>query len=173
MGKIQRALEIIFNDSKELGKITQAELARRTGYSRAYIHNLLYGGKRFNEDSIIKICDALGVTLSDVDHVIIHGRSGVYSMAAGQYRQNRRNDYSKHAMHHDLLNIILYATRKNAEVFRRGIEMTLISYAIAIMAKEEVGSSHYELLLDALKAIETKEKSSATAGASKSPVDVL
>jgi len=60
MGKIQRALEIIFNDRKELGKITQAELARRTGYSPAYIHNLLCGGKRFNEDSIMKICDGPG-----------------------------------------------------------------------------------------------------------------
>ena len=160
MGKIQKALEIIFNDRKELGKITQAELARITGYSPAYIHNLLYGGKRFNEDSIIKICDALGVTLSDVDHVILHGKPGAYSIATERYRRNQRNVHSKYAMYHDLLNIVLYATSKNADDFRRGIEMTLISYATAIMAQEDAGGSNYELLRNALEAIERQKKGS-------------
>jgi transcriptional regulator with XRE-family HTH domain len=159
MGKIQKALEIIFNDRKELGKTTQSDLARATGYSRTYIHNLLCGGKRFNEDSIIKICDALGITLSDVERVIARGKSGLSSTVAW-HRQNRQNVNAKYAPYHDLLNIILYATRTNAKDFRRGIEMTLISYATAIMAKEDANGPNYELLQNALKAIERKERAS-------------
>ena len=69
-----------------------------------------------------------------------------------------QNANSKCAVYQDLLNIVMYATMKNAEDFRRGIEMTLISYATAIMAREEVGSPNYELLQKALKAIKRDEK---------------
>jgi len=97
--------------------------------------------------------------------VILHGGPGALLIGTAQLRQNRRNADSKYAMYHDLLNIVLYATRKNAEDFRRGIEMTLISYAAAVMAKEGAGGPNYELLQNALKAIERKEKSSPVSGA--------
>lgn len=39
-------------------------LARLTGYSPQYIHDLLKGGKRWNEDSMSKVCDALGLEMT-------------------------------------------------------------------------------------------------------------
>jgi len=157
MGKIQRALEIIFNDRKELGKVTQAGLARITGYSRAYVHNLLCGSKRLNEDSIIKICEALEISLSDVDQVILHGKFGVSSKAAEHQQQSPQNAKPEYSAYHDLLNTILYNAKENGEDFRQGIKMTLISYATAIIAKEDARNPDHELLKNALKAIETKE----------------
>ncbi|SMF88094.1 Cro/C1-type HTH DNA-binding domain-containing protein [Paenibacillus uliginis N3/975] len=42
----------------------KAEIARATGYSYQHIHDLLAGERRWNEDSINKVCDALGITIS-------------------------------------------------------------------------------------------------------------
>jgi DNA-binding Xre family transcriptional regulator len=41
-----------------------AELARQTGYSSQYIHDLLSGERRWNEDSINRVCAALGIKVS-------------------------------------------------------------------------------------------------------------
>ena len=38
-----------------------SELARKTGYSAMYIHNLLNGRRRWNEESMQKVCDVLGL----------------------------------------------------------------------------------------------------------------
>lgn len=40
-----------------------SDLARKTGYSPQYIHNLLKGEKRWNEESMQKVCDVLGLEL--------------------------------------------------------------------------------------------------------------
>ncbi len=47
--------------------ISQAELARRAGLSRAYISELESGlGKRPSGDVLLRIADALGVTIADL-----------------------------------------------------------------------------------------------------------
>lgn len=43
--------------------IKRAELAKATGYSYQYILDLLAGERRWNEDSINKVCDALGIEI--------------------------------------------------------------------------------------------------------------
>lgn len=40
-----------------------ADLARMTGYSAQYISDLLAGERRWNEDSINKTCEALGLII--------------------------------------------------------------------------------------------------------------
>lgn len=44
----------------ELG-IRGVDLARKTGYSQQYISDLLSGRKRWNETTVTKICQALGI----------------------------------------------------------------------------------------------------------------
>ncbi|MCM3273689.1 helix-turn-helix domain-containing protein [Paenibacillus elgii] len=41
--------------------LTPSDLARQAGYSPQYIHNLLVGKKRWNETTINKVCDVLGL----------------------------------------------------------------------------------------------------------------
>lgn len=47
-------------------KITQAELAKRTGLARPYLSNLEHGKGKPSIESGIKIAKALGVTLDDL-----------------------------------------------------------------------------------------------------------
>lgn len=44
----------------------RADLARKTGYSYQHIHDLLSGDRRWNEDSINKVCDALDLKIEIV-----------------------------------------------------------------------------------------------------------
>jgi len=41
-----------------------SELARITGYSAAYISDLLAGERRWNQDSIDRVCEALGIEVN-------------------------------------------------------------------------------------------------------------
>ncbi|MEK4236499.1 helix-turn-helix domain-containing protein [Paenibacillus sp. FSL H7-0714] len=41
-----------------------AELARQAGYSSQHIHDLLSGDRRWNEDSMNKVCDVLGIKVN-------------------------------------------------------------------------------------------------------------
>lgn len=43
--------------------IRNADLARSTGYSPQYISDLLSGERRWNEDTINKVCNALGIAI--------------------------------------------------------------------------------------------------------------
>lgn len=43
--------------------IKPADIARATGYSYSYIHDLLSGDRRWNEDSINKVCEAVGMKI--------------------------------------------------------------------------------------------------------------
>lgn len=43
--------------------INPSELARKTGYSVMYIHNLLNGRRRWNEETMVKVCNALDLDL--------------------------------------------------------------------------------------------------------------
>lgn len=47
--------------------LNASELARMTGYTPQYIHNLLAGKKRWNETTMTKACDALGVEIKFID----------------------------------------------------------------------------------------------------------
>lgn len=49
-----------------------SDLARRTGYSAMYIHNLLNGKRRWNEESMEKVCNVLGLEIQ----IISKSRSG-------------------------------------------------------------------------------------------------
>lgn len=40
------------------------ELAKSTGYSAAHISDLLSGERRWNQDSIDRVCDVLGIEIS-------------------------------------------------------------------------------------------------------------
>ncbi|GKS14738.1 hypothetical protein YDYSY3_57380 [Paenibacillus chitinolyticus] len=43
--------------------INATELARLTGHSAQYMHNLLKGNRRWNEDTMNKVCKALKMEL--------------------------------------------------------------------------------------------------------------
>ncbi len=44
-------------------RLKPSELARLTGHSPQYIHNLLNGNRRWNEESMKRVCDTLGLEL--------------------------------------------------------------------------------------------------------------
>lgn len=44
-------------------KMSYAELARLTGYSSQYISDLVSGERRWNEDTINKVCTALDISI--------------------------------------------------------------------------------------------------------------
>jgi transcriptional regulator with XRE-family HTH domain len=67
MGRIQEALSCIVAQQKELGVITQKKLAKSVGCSQSMISDLLNGEKRLSDAWIERICDAIGITLSDLD----------------------------------------------------------------------------------------------------------
>ena len=70
MGRIQLALKEIIADKKELGEITQKQLAERMGTSPSVVSALLKGDRRLHEDQIEQFCDVLGITLSDLDKAV-------------------------------------------------------------------------------------------------------
>jgi transcriptional regulator with XRE-family HTH domain len=47
---------------QEMG-VSTSELARRTGYTKQHIHDLLAGRRRWNETTLSKACAALGLEL--------------------------------------------------------------------------------------------------------------
>lgn len=53
---VKKAMEVL--------NVKQAELARKTGYSDQHISDLLAGERRWNEDSIAKVCIALGIEIT-------------------------------------------------------------------------------------------------------------
>lgn len=67
MSRIQEALAAIFEAKKEIGELNQTKLAHAIGVRPAYVSLLLSGQRRLNDDLIEKICDALGIKLSDLD----------------------------------------------------------------------------------------------------------
>jgi DNA-binding Xre family transcriptional regulator len=45
-------------------EMNPSELARQVGYSPQYIHDLLKGDKRWNEETMSKVCDVLGLDIT-------------------------------------------------------------------------------------------------------------
>ncbi|MEV2911150.1 helix-turn-helix transcriptional regulator [Paenibacillus larvae] len=43
--------------------LNSSKLARLTNLSPQYMHNLLNGKRRWNEDTMLKVCDALGLEM--------------------------------------------------------------------------------------------------------------
>ncbi len=66
MKKLGRYAQERFQELERSGVITQLELSRRMGCAQSYLSHLLSGERRWNEDSIDKFCEALGITLSDL-----------------------------------------------------------------------------------------------------------
>lgn len=57
MSSISDSVRNMLNDKK----LNPSDLARMTGYTPQYIHNLLDGNRRWNETTIQKTCEALGL----------------------------------------------------------------------------------------------------------------
>lgn len=55
--------EAVVGAMEQLG-LKKSDLSRTTGYSYQYIHDLLNGERRWNEDSINKVCHALGIQVN-------------------------------------------------------------------------------------------------------------
>ncbi len=66
MGAIRERLRQLIESKKDEG-VTQASLARKMGCVSSQVNHLLSGERELSEKWIIKFCDALGVTLSDLD----------------------------------------------------------------------------------------------------------
>ncbi len=66
MKKLGRYAQELFEKLEQSGEITQAELALRMGCARSQLSHLLSGRRRWNEDSIDRFCEALGITLYDL-----------------------------------------------------------------------------------------------------------
>lgn len=45
-------------------EMNPSELARQIGYSPQYVHDLLKGEKRWNEETISKVCNALDLEIT-------------------------------------------------------------------------------------------------------------
>jgi transcriptional regulator with XRE-family HTH domain len=43
--------------------LTPSDLARMTGYTPQYIHDILAGNRRWNETTLSKTCEALGIKI--------------------------------------------------------------------------------------------------------------
>ena len=67
MGKIQKAINRIFNDRKELGIVKQKDLAEALGCSQPSVSNYLSGATPLTDRQIEAICDALNITLADLE----------------------------------------------------------------------------------------------------------
>ncbi len=66
MKKLGRYAQERFQELERNRVITQIELAERMGCAQSYLSHLLSGERRWNEDSIDKFCEALGITLADL-----------------------------------------------------------------------------------------------------------
>jgi len=55
--------------------LTPSDLARLTGYTPQYIHNLLEGNRRWNETTINRTCEALGLEIK-IEANVIEGSNG-------------------------------------------------------------------------------------------------
>jgi len=53
-------------------KMNVSDLARKTGYSIMYVHNLLNGKRRWNIETMQKVCNALGLEIQ----IVPKSRSG-------------------------------------------------------------------------------------------------
>jgi len=67
MGKIQKRLEAIYKDMNEIGKITYTEIAKKINMTNGHVGSLIDGRRRLNEDNLLAIMDAMGITLADLD----------------------------------------------------------------------------------------------------------
>lgn len=54
--------ETLSRAMEKLG-LKRSDVAKASGYSHQYISDLLSGDRRWNEDSINRVCGALGITL--------------------------------------------------------------------------------------------------------------
>lgn len=48
----------------EKSNLKKSDIAKGTGYSHQYISDLLGGDRRWNEDSINKVCEVLGIKIA-------------------------------------------------------------------------------------------------------------
>ncbi len=72
MGKIQKAIAAIYAEKQEMGKIRQKDLAKALGCSQATVSHILNGSRTLSEKWIEALCDALGITLGDIQAATSH-----------------------------------------------------------------------------------------------------
>ena len=68
MDKIRQAIVAIVNEKKNLRQTTQVALAKEIGCSPNYLSMMLNGDRRISSQMLVRICDALGVKLSDLEN---------------------------------------------------------------------------------------------------------
>jgi DNA polymerase V len=68
MGKIRDALNAIINERKEIGKLSQRDLAKAMGCTQASVSHLLSGARGLSEKRIEDFCACLGITLGDLEN---------------------------------------------------------------------------------------------------------
>jgi DNA polymerase V len=68
MGKIRDALNVIINERKEIGKLSQRDLAKALGCTQASVSHLLSGARGLSEKRIEDFCACLGITLGDLEN---------------------------------------------------------------------------------------------------------
>ncbi len=114
MKKLGRYAQERFQELERSGVITQLELSRRMGCAQSYLSHLLSGERRWNEDSIDKFCEALGITLSDL---LLEAPEG--------FSELKLYPHPRHAKIHKKLQWILEKGREKQEVIpvTRNIEV--------------------------------------------------
>jgi transcriptional regulator with XRE-family HTH domain len=68
MGQIRKAFEAIYKDKKELASISQQAIADILGCKQPSISHYLSGRSVMSDEVIERLCDALGVKLSDLEN---------------------------------------------------------------------------------------------------------
>jgi DNA polymerase V len=68
MGKIRNALLAIIAERKELGKLSQRDLAKFMGCTQATVSHMLTGARGLSEKRIEDFCAYLGITLGDLEN---------------------------------------------------------------------------------------------------------
>ncbi|CAM5794780.1 helix-turn-helix domain-containing protein [Brevibacillus borstelensis] len=64
-----KVIETVKTAMKSKG-VTKSNLAKQIGCSYQHIHDLLSGRRRWNEDYIESVCNALGITIAfDIEEV--------------------------------------------------------------------------------------------------------
>ena len=51
------------HEALKVRRMSLTELSRQSGYCRGYLHELLSGGRRWNQDSVAKVSGVLGIKI--------------------------------------------------------------------------------------------------------------
>jgi hypothetical protein len=116
MDKIRTALNRIYNDKKEIGAISQSMIAKHLRCGQGTVSLYLSGARSMSDKIIEAFCDALGVTLADLEQwnpelAKIRFPSNK-DAAADTYTCSNKS----HIKYHKMLDVILDGKKKQWKV---------------------------------------------------------